>query len=74
MPFTTSKSLIELLNEKERIEPELVLTQLFESFHLEDVKDMLRQAPNEKMDEHTIYFFEKMEKVMEAAYLMRGAF
>lgn len=70
------------LSEEERINPRLVIENFFESYHLQEVREMLWSwmveivsssrsiAQDAKQRNDHIYFYEKIETLVEAAFLM----
>lgn len=72
------------LNEEERQDPLLVLTDFFESYHLQDVRDILWKWTVEVISSqgsisreglersNHLYFYEKIEALIEASYMLRN--
>ena len=70
------------LSEEERLNPRLVIENFFESYHLQEVREMLWSwmveivsssrsiAQDAKQRNDHIYFYEKIEILVEAAFLM----
>jgi hypothetical protein len=70
------------LSEEERQNPRLVIENFFESYHLQEVREMLWSwmveivsssrsiAQDAKQRNDHIYFYEKIETLVEAAFLM----
>ena len=73
-----------LLTEEEVQNPEQVFTSFFETFDLQDTREQLEETLSLVVkhkfqhreysleEDNTRFFFEKLVKVMEAAYLKRG--
>lgn len=72
------------LNEEERQNPVLVINDFFESYHLNDVRDILwnwtvevLSSPGNISSEalersNHIYFYEKMEMLIEAIFVLKN--
>lgn len=74
------------LTEEERQNPLLVINDFFESYHLQDVREILwnwiveiisssgsiSSEPLERSNH--IYFYEKMEALLEACYILKNQF
>jgi ethanolamine utilization cobalamin adenosyltransferase len=78
--FTFMKATFKYLTQEELNDPGQVFTNFFEFLRLDEVKAMFRQleyaalkqfAESEFCREDIIYFFERLEKVMEAGWLVR---
>ncbi len=73
-----------LLSRKELKDPEFVFTSFFESFDLKDAREYLQhsltlmieknitQQSYRHEEENIRFFFEKVEKMMEAAWMMKN--
>lgn len=71
-----------LLSPAELAQPQLVLENFFDSFHLYEVQDLLEQLQTQMMyslrhqphrqQETWLFFFEKLERLVEAGWVMRG--
>lgn len=74
---------VQCLTEEEMDKPEMVFQQFFEIDYLPGMKESLWQLfedltkrqyphkPGSREYEDTLYLFEKLEKLMEAAYLLK---
>jgi len=72
------------LNEQERKNPLLVIQEFFDSYHLEEVRQLLwtwmvevvtsqRSIANNPRDRNNnIFFYEKIESLVEAAYILKN--
>lgn len=70
------------LNKQERHNPHIVLNEFFESYHLNEVREQLWNwlvevlsssqgiSSNSHDRNNHIYFYEKLEELVEAAYIM----
>lgn len=70
------------LNEEERQNPRIIIEQFFESYHLQEVREILwnwvveivsssRSIAQEGIQRNDhIYFYEKIESLVEAAFLI----
>ncbi len=84
MQVSTTNPEIHSLNKEELENPELVFQQFFEIDNLAGMKKTIRQIfedlikrqfryePGSMGYDDTLYLFEKLEKLMEAAYLLRN--
>ena len=76
------ENILRHLSPEEQQQPELVLQNLFESFHLHELQTMLELAQKmvlhslrnkgQREQETWLYFFEKLERLVEAGWVMRG--
>ena len=70
------------LSEEERQNPRLVIEQFFESYHLQEIRELLWNwmvevvsssrsiAQDGKQRNDHIYFYEKLENLVEAAFVL----
>lgn len=76
--------MFKFLTEREIQEPQIVLEGLFEYAHLADLRDSLEQnkqwlihknfpyCDDARELENTLYFFEKLQGLIEASYIIKN--
>lgn len=78
MPYLT-ENLLRRLSPDELANPKLAVENVFESYHLHEMKDMLAQLQQtmlhalrnkgQREQENWLFFMEKMEKLVEAGWV-----
>jgi hypothetical protein len=71
MELTAAQLNLRYLMDEELENPENELTAFFDCFGLDGAKEELNKLKPVNMDDDTAYFFERLEKLMEAAWVMR---
>lgn len=71
MEVTAAQLNFRYMMDEELENPENQITAFFDCFGLEGAKEELNKLKPAGMDDDTAYFFERVEKLMEAVWLMR---
>jgi len=82
-PYNLANSTPQVLTEMEKENPELVFESFFENFTMNDAREQLQEALKLVIqkrfrfrmysieEDNVRFFFEKLEKMVEAAWLMK---
>ena len=71
MEVTAAQLNFQYLMDEELEDPENQITAFFDCFGLDEAKEELKKLRPAGMDCDTAYFFDRVEKLMEAVWLMR---
>ena len=82
-PYNLENSIPQLLTEAEKENPERVFESFFENFTMKDTREQLQEALKLVVqkrfrfrmytieEDNVLFFFEKLEKMVEAAWLLK---